>query len=582
MKKHQIDAYMVPITDPHIGEYVPDHWKCIEWLTGFSGSAGTVVVTAGFAGLWTDSRYFIQADDQLKGTGFHLVRLTIPHTPEYINWISENLTSGNTVGFNGKVVPIGLYRKMCSIVELKGIKINIEIDLIGTLWKDRPPLPESKIFEHQVKFAGLTRKEKINNIREKMVGNGSDFQLLTALDDIAWTFNLRASDIKYSPLFISYSLIGQHDIFLFVKREKLPDGILNELADQGITVLPYFKISDILSEIPSGSKIYLSPGTVNCWLYNSIPDTAVKLEGISFPAFLKAVKNKTEIGHIRNVMVKDGIALTRFFIWLEKTIGKDRISEVSSSQKLERFRAEQEYFMGPSFATIAAYEAHGASPHYEPTPASDVELKPEGIFLLDSGGQYLDGTTDVTRTIALSGPSKKQKSDFTLALKGTINLAMVEFPLGTKGYQIEVLARKALWDNGLNYGHGTGHGVGFFLNVHEGPQTIGTGASGNLNVILEPGMLTSDEPAIYREGEYGIRTENLILCLPAKETEYGKFLRFETVTLCFIDTSLVDKALMNEVEIQWFNDYHQMVYSQLLPYLDSEEKEWLKDKTKPI
>ena len=582
MKKHQIDAYMVPITDPHIGEYVPDHWKCIEWLTGFSGSAGTVVVTAGFAGLWTDSRYFIQADDQLKGTGFHLVRLTIPHTPEYIDWISENLTSGNTVGYNGKVVPIGLHRKMCSTVELKGIKINIEIDLIGTLWKDRPSLPESKIFEHQVKFAGLTRKEKINNIRKKMVVNGSDFQLLTALDDIAWTFNLRASDIKYSPLFISYSLIGQQDIFLFVKREKLSDGILNELTDHGITVLPYLKISDILSEIPSGSKIYLSPGTVNCWLYDSIPDTAAKLEGISFPAFLKAVKNKIEIGHIRNVMMKDGIALTRFFIWLEKTIGKDRISEVSSSQKLESFRAKQEYFMGPSFATIAAYEAHGASPHYEPTAESDVELRPEGIFLLDSGGQYLDGTTDVTRTVALSKPSPKQKSDFTLALKGTINLAMAEFPLGTKGYQIEVLARKALWDNGLNYGHGTGHGVGFFLNVHEGPQTIGTGASGNLNVIIEPGMLTADEPAIYREGEYGIRTENLILCVHAKETEYGKFLRFETVTLCFIDTSLVDKALMNEVEIQWFNDYHQMVYDQLSPFLESTENEWLREKTKSI
>jgi len=582
MTEHQLDAYIIPITDPHIGEYVPDHWKCIEWLTGFSGSAGTVVVTSRFAGLWTDSRYFIQADEQLKGTGFQLMKLTIPHTPEFINWLCTSLTAGSRVGYDGKVVPIGLHRKICSMLEPKGIDVHIHTDLISPLWKDRPPLPDTKIVEHEVRFAGCTREKKIDNIRKKLVETGSDYHLLAALDDIAWTFNLRAGDVRYSPLFISYAIIGMNDAYLFVHREKLPDGIYRQLTGQGISVLPYLKINDILQKIPDGAAIYLSPGTVNCWIYRSIPDRVSIQEGISIPARLKAVKNQTEIGHIRKVMIKDGVVLTRFFIWLENTIGKEKITEMSASRKLAAFRAEQEYYRGDSFATIAAYGPHGASPHYEPTPESDVELKPEGLFLLDSGGQYLDGTTDVTRTIALSKPSAQQKRDFTLALKGTINLAMARFPEGTKGYQIEVLARKALWENGLNYGHGTGHGVGFFLNVHEGPQTIGTAASGNMSVNLEPGMLTSDEPAIYREGEYGIRTENLMLCIPGTKSAYGQFLEFETVTLCFIDRSLIEKSLLVEEEVWWINDYHKRVYDQLSPELSEEEKKWLNEKTKPI
>lgn len=415
-----------------------------------------------------------------------------------------------------------------------------------------------------------------------MEETGLNFQLLTALDDIAWTFNLRAKDVKYSPLFLSYAIIGMHDCYLFVQKEKVPDIIYRQLTDQGITILPYPKVSDILKEIPKASKILLSPGTINCWLYHSIPEQIDIVEGISIPTRMKAIKNEQEIFHIRNVVVKDGIALTRFFIWLEKNLGCERITELTASEKLTGFRADQENFHGPSFATISAYNAHGASPHYEPTAESDIELEKEGIYLLDSGGQYLDGTTDVTRTIALGEPTSRQKSDFTLALKGTINLAMAEFPLGTKGYQIEILARKALWDNGLNYGHGTGHGVGFFLNVHEGPQTIGTGASGDMSVILEPGMLTADEPAIYREGEYGIRTENLILCVKGKETNFGQFLKFETVTLCFIDSSLVEKSLLTDTEIQWYNQYHKMVYDRLSPHLTETEKLWLEDKTKPV
>ncbi len=582
MKECQLDAYILPITDPHIGEYVPDHWKCIEWLTGFSGSAGTVVVTSGFAGLWTDSRYFIQAEEQLEGTGFQLVKLTIPHTPEFLEWLVENLPDGKRVGYNGKIVPIELHRKICSRLETKGVEIDIDVDLITPLWKDRPPLPDTRIEEHAVKFTGRTREEKIGDIRKKLVETGSDYHLLTALDDIAWTFNLRADDVRYSPLFTGYAIIGLKDAYLYVHQKRVPDDIFHQLNQQGITVLPYLKITDTLQDLPDGSTIYLSPGTVNCWIHHSIPDHVSIREEISIPTRLKSVKNRTEIGHIRKVMVKDGVALTRFYIWLENSLGREKVTEISASRKLAAFRSEQEYYRGESFGTIAAYGSHGASPHYEPTPESDVELKPEGIFLLDSGGQYLNGTTDVTRTIALGKPSVQQKRDFTLALKGTINLAMVRFPAGTKGYQIEVLARKSLWDNGLNYGHGTGHGVGFYLNVHEGPQTIGTAASGNLSVAIEPGMLISDEPAIYREGEYGIRTENLMLCVPGTKSEYGQFLGFETVTLCFIDRSLIEESSMTEQETRWLNDYHRQVYDKLSAELTREERKWLHEKTKPI
>lgn len=582
MVQYRIDGYIIPMTDPHIGEYVPEHWKCIEWLTGFTGSAGTVVITSSFAGLWTDSRYFLQAEEQLKGTGFQLVKLTIPHTPEFIDWICTHLPSGKRVGYNGMVFPIGLHRKISAKLEPKGIVIDSLVDLVNPIWKDRPALPDTKLFEHDVKYAGSTREEKINAIREKLVETGSDYHLLTALDDIAWTFNLRAGDVRYSPLFISYAIIGKKNTYLFVQRNKVPDGIYRQLIDQGITVLPYLEAPNIVGDLPDGATVYLSPGTVNCWIHQAIPGQLAIREGISIPARLKAVKNQTEIGHIRNVMVKDGIALTRFFIWLEKNIGKERVSELSASRKLAAFRSEQAEYRGDSFGTIAAYGHHGASPHYEPTPDSDVELRAEGIFLLDSGGQYLDGTTDVTRTIALGKPTAQQKRDFTLALKGTINLAMVQFPEGTKGYQIEVLARKFLWDNGLNYGHGTGHGVGFYLNVHEGPQTIGSAASGNLNVNLEPGMLVSDEPAIYREGEYGIRTENLMICVPGIKSTHGQFLKFETVTLCYIDRSLIEKSLMTEEETEWLNDYHKRVYDRLSPELNEEETRWLSKKTKPL
>jgi len=576
MKNKGVDALIVPITDPHLGEYVPDHWRVIEWLTGFTGSAATVVITSRFAGLWTDSRYFIQAEEQLQGSGFLLVKLNVPHTPEYIDWLAGNVKKRGKVAVDGRVISIGQVRLLESAL---GSKPDISQDLISGIWTDRPPLPSEPAFEHPLKYAGRSRAEKIEDVRMRMRELGADFQLLTSVDDIMWLLNIRGNDIEYSPLLLSFALVGVDQVLLFTDEEKVPGTVKAAFDKEGVVLLPYDMVSRVIASLPDGSALLLSPVTTSASIYMSVPSKVTIKEEISIPTRLKAIKNSTEIGNIREVMIKDGVALTRFFYWLEKNIGKERITELTASARLEAFRMEQEGCVGPSFETIAAYNAHAALPHYGPSEESDAELKPQGIFLLDSGGQYMGGTTDVTRTVALSMPDARMKSDFTLALRGTLNLAMVKFPLGTKGFQIEVLARKALWDNGLNYGHGTGHGVGYFLNVHEGPQTIGTGSSGDMKTIMEPGMLTADEPAIYRPGEYGFRTENLILCIQDAVTEYGSFLAFETVTLCYIDTTLIEISLLDDRELNWLNEYHETVYRTLSPLLDTEEKHWLKKKT---
>ncbi|MBE0667626.1 MAG: aminopeptidase P family protein, partial [Bacteroidales bacterium] len=490
-----------------------------------------------------------------------------------------NVKKGGKVAVDGRVISIGQVRLLESAL---GSKPDISQDLISGIWTDRPSLPSEPAFEHPLKYAGRSRAEKIEDVRMRMRDLGADFQLLTSVDDIMWLLNIRGNDIKFSPLLLSFALVGADQVLIFTDEEKVPGTVKAAFDKEGVVLLPYDMVSRVTASLPDGSALLLSPVTTSASIYMSVPRKVTIKEDISIPTRLKAIKNSTETGNIREVMIKDGVALTRFFYWLEKNIGKEHITELTASARLEAFRMEQEGCMGPSFETIAAYNAHAALPHYGPSEQSDSELKPQGIFLLDSGGQYLGGTTDVTRTVALSMPDARMKSDFTLALKGTINLAMVKFPLGTKGFQIEVLARKALWDNGLNYGHGTGHGVGYFLNVHEGPQTIGTGSSGDMKTIIEPGMLTADEPAIYRPGEYGFRTENLILCIQDTVTDYGTFLAFETVTLCYIDTTLIEISLLDDRELNWLNEYHETVYRTLSPLLDTEEKHWLKKKTEAL
>jgi Xaa-Pro aminopeptidase len=582
MMKKGTDALIVPSTDPHLGEYVPDHWRVIRWLTGFTGSAATVIITNGFAGLWTDSRYFLQAEKQLEDSGFELVKLKVPHSYEHIEWLGNRLKKGSRVAVDGRLISAGHMELMRAQLKAKKIRLTMKSDLIAHLWLERPPLPSGMAFAHPMQYAGESRADKINRVRQKMKEMKADYQLLTSCDEVMWLLNIRGSDIRYSPLLLSFAIVSADQVLLFTDEEKIPAAMKADFDRDNVVLLPYDILTSVLGAMPEKSSIILSPATTSATICSAIPKTIGITREISIPARLKAIKNETEIKNLREVMIKDGIALTRFFHWLGKNVGRDELTELSASAMLESFRMEQEGYRGPSFETIAAYNGHAALPHYVPCPGTDVRLNRSGIFLLDSGGQYYGGTTDVTRTVALSEPDDEMKRDFTLALKGTIDLAMIRFPYGTRGYQIEVLARLALWENGLNYGHGTGHGVGSYLNVHEGPQTIGSAATGDLKTVLEPGMLTSDEPAIYREGRYGFRTENLILCMKDGTTDYGQYLRFETMTICYIDRCLVEVSLLNDRELQWLNEYHEIVYSLLKEGLSAEERRWLKANTAPL
>ena len=582
MKHKGTDALIVPSSDPHLGEYVPDHWRIIRWLTGFTGSAATVIITGDFAGLWTDSRYFLQAAEQLEGSGFKLVKLKVPHSHEHIEWLVNRLKNGTRVAVDGRLISASHMELLMDQLKAKNIRLTLKTDLIAPLWNDRPALPAGMAFSHPLQYAGESRADKISRVRHKMKEMEVDYQLLTSCDEVMWLLNIRGSDISYSPLMLSFAIVSADQVLFFADEEKIPEAMKADFDSDNVVLLPYDLLTVVLGALPEKSSLLLSPATTSAAIFSAIPKTIVITREISIPARLKAVKNETEMNNLREVMIQDGIALTRFFYWLEKNVGSSEVTELSASAMLESFRKEDEGCQGSSFETIAAYNDHAALPHYVPGPGTDVRLDRSGIFLLDSGGQYYGGTTDVTRTIALSEPGNEMKRDFTLALKGTIDLAMIRFPYGTRGYQLEVLARKALWENGLNYGHGTGHGVGSFLNVHEGPQTIGSAASGDLKTVLEPGMLTSDEPAVYREGNYGFRTENLILCVNDGETEYGRYLRFDTVTLCYIDRTLTEVSLLEDRELQWLNEYHERVYSLLKNGLDTEERRWLREKTAPL
>jgi Xaa-Pro aminopeptidase len=578
MKENNVDAYIIPNSDPHLGEYIPDYWCINRWLTGFTGSASTVVVTQTFAGLWTDSRYFVQAEKQLAGSGFELKKIVPSEKKDSLEWLFDNLESGEKIGLNGRTFSIGRLRKLEGLAKEKNITIDIECDLISELWTDRPVVSGSPAFDHPVTFCGKERSVKIDEVRAEMKRLNLDYHLLTAADDIMWLLNIRGSDIKYSPLLLSFAIIDDTQILFFAEENKIPFKLAREFDNMGIILLPYDEIAGMISTLNADGSILITPATTSAELYISLPKGMNIKEDVSIPARMKAVKNPGEIESIRKAMLKDGVALTRFFCWIEHNLDSVPMSELSLSEKLNHFRSEQDYFLGASFSSIVAYKEHGALPHYSATSETDSVIGSDGILLVDSGGQYLDGTTDITRTIVFGRPTERQKRDFTLVLKGTINLPMAKFPAGTKGSQLDILARKALWENGLNFGHGTGHGVGFCLNVHEGPQSISPAATDG-KTSIEAGMLISDEPAIYREGEYGIRIENLILCYEDEETEFGKFLRFHTVSLCYIDKNLIDFSMLDKKEIDWLNFYHSEVYEKISPYLSREEKEWLREKT---
>ena len=579
LKYKGIDTYIVPSTDPHLGEYTPDHWQIIRWLTGFTGSTATVVVTDNFAGLWTDSRYFIQAEKQLTGSGFGFVKPGVFQRNDFMDFICENARPGHEIGIDGRVISTTNFQRLEKKLKDKKVSIHADCDLITGIWDDRPALPVSVAFDHPVKFSGKERSVKISDVREQMRKQNADYHLLTASEDIMWLLNIRGNDLQYSPLLFSYALIGKTQILLFIDDAKIPLKLASEFDNQGIVIMPYNEVTDIVSSVAKGFSVFIDPATTSVALYNSIRERSKIIESISIPGRLKSIKNKTEIENLGNVMIKDGVALTRFFYWFDNNHGKLPMTESFLADKLVELREQQEDFIEPSFATIVAFNENSALPHYTPETGAGAEIGDRGLLLVDSGGQYMGGTTDITRTIPVGITSPGQKRDFTLILKGHIGLALAKFPEGTRGYQLDFSARRAMWEAGINYAHGTGHGVGYCLNVHEGPQSISPAYN---KTVIESGMLTSNEPAIYREGEYGIRIENLILCYEDEETEFGQFLRFDTVSLCYIEKSLIDRTLLDRKEIDWLNAYHSQVYDKLSPYLSGDEKEWLKEKTDPL
>ncbi|MEY8722803.1 aminopeptidase P family protein [Bacteroides stercorirosoris] len=573
-----IQAFIIPSTDPHLSEYVAPHWKSREWISGFTGSAGTIVVTTGKAGLWTDSRYFLQAAQQLEGTEIELYKEMLPETPSISTFLCTQLSPGDAVGIDGKMFSAEEVERMQAELQKCRIEIKNIPDPMRELWADRPPMPEAPAFIHETKYSGKSSVEKISIIRKELKKCNARALFISALDEIAWTLNLRGNDVHCNPVIVSYLLIEEQDIHYFIQPQKITLEVAEYLKSTGISLHPYEEVETYLKQIRVESLL-INPAKTNYAVYSAVSPDCKIIHGVSPVTLLKAIRNEQEIAGIHAAMQRDGVALVKFLKWLEEAVPAGKETEISVDKKLHGFRAEQDLYMGESFDTIAGYKEHGAIVHYEATPETDVPLKPEGFLLLDSGAQYLDGTTDITRTIALGELTEEEKTDYTLILKGHIALAMAKFPAGTRGAQLDVLARMPIWQRGMNFLHGTGHGVGHFLNVHEGPQSIRMNEN---PVTLQLGMLTSNEPGVYKAGSHGVRTENLVLVVPAGEGMFGNYLQFETVTLCPICKKGIIKELLTNEEIEWLNGYHQTVYEKLSPSLNKEEQAWLKEATSSL
>ncbi|MDR0506880.1 MAG: aminopeptidase P family protein [Dysgonamonadaceae bacterium] len=581
MKAQNVQACIIPSTDPHISEYTPEHWKTRKWISGFTGSAGTVVITSAKAGLWTDSRYFLQAADQLQDSGIELFKMGLPDTPSYSAWLANELKENDIIGIEGAVFAVSEAQSLIKFFTEKKINVKNDFAPYNSIWENRPQLPASEIFILSSQFSGLSSRDKIRQTLDAIRKEGAEQTVLASLDAIAWLFNIRGNDVEYNPVAVSYAFVSEKETVLFINPEKLTDEVTSYLAGEGVTLVDYEKITDYVKHIPSGTKLLITPSKINYQLYSAIPSDVAVVETAVHPVDrLKSIKNETEIAGIRKAMQRDGVAMVRFLIDLEKTLASgEKITEIDISEKLRYYRSGQEYYFGESFGTIAGYGAHGAIVHYGATKESNAEILPEGILLVDSGAQYFDGTTDITRTLAVGEVTSEMKKDYTNVLKGHIALATARFPQGTVGMQLDTFARQFLWQNSTNYMHGTGHGVGHFLNVHEGPQNIRMEYN---PTPLQPGMITSNEPGLYRANAYGIRIENLVLTVNAQTNEFGDFYAFETLTLCPIDNKLIDKSLLNDVEKAWLNSYHRTVYEQLSQFLSEDEKIWLKRQTLEI
>lgn len=581
MEREKIDAFIIPSSDAHNGEYIADHWKSREWISGFTGSAGTAVVTMKSAALWTDSRYFLQAEEQLDGTEYQLMRLRMEGTPSITEWLGAELAekSGATVAIDGSTSTYNTVQAMTMALRKQGgITLRTNLDPMSRIWTDRPALPQKPIRKHPMEWAGTTAADKLTAIRRRLAAVHADGMLVSALDDIAWTLNLRGADIECNPVFIAYLLIASRGATLFTECCRVSDEVKEYLNDNGVELRPYNKIGEGLAQYFEYS-ILMDGNETAALMPRYVPTRTQVIYAPSPIPLIKAVKNEAETAGFRRAMVSDGVAMVRLLKWIKPAVAKGGVTEMGVDDKLTALRSEDPAYVEKSFETIAAYESHGAIVHYEPTTESDVELRPEGLLLLDCGAQYDCGTTDITRTIPLGPVSEEQRLVYTLVLKAHIRLEMAQFPAGANGTQIDAIARSVLWSRGYNYLHGTGHGVGAHLCVHEGPQQI---RMEYVPTALKAGMTITDEPGVYLAGRFGVRIENVLLIVGGDSTECGNFLRMEPLTLCPIDTTVIDRWLLDDYEVEWLNDYHRRVYEELAPHLADDERQWLAEATAAI
>jgi Xaa-Pro aminopeptidase len=585
MRQQHIDALMVPSADPHLSEYLPERWQGREWMSGFTGSVGTFIITPEFAGIWTDARYWTQAELQLAGTGIQLMKLASGASVQYVDWLAGHLASGQTLAVDGAVLGLAIARLLQQALEAKDVKLRTDLDLLDQVWTDRPALPAAPVFEHLPPYASKSRAGKLADLRSAMQSLGATRHLISTLDDVAYLFNLRGADVNFNPVFLAHALVTPARATLFVGEGKIAAGLRAALAEDGVDVAPYASAAAALAALPADCALLIDPRRITYGTRQAIPAKVKVIEAVNPTTFAKSKKSEQDVSHVRATMELDGAALCEFFTWLEQTLtdpDREPLTEVAIDQHLTAARARRPGFISPSFATIAGFAANGAIMHYRATEARHAVIEGNGLLLIDSGGQYLGGTTDITRVVGIGRITGEHRRDFTLVLKAMIALSSASFPRGTKSPMLDAIARAPLWAEGLDYGHGTGHGVGYFLNVHEGPQSISQSAMPEPHTAMEPGMITSIEPGLYRPGKWGIRIENLVLNRPAGETEFGDFLHFETLTLCPIDTRCIEPGLLRDDEKRWLNDYHATVRKRLLPLLSGDALAWLENRTVAI
>jgi len=585
MRRHGVDAFVVPSSDPHLSEYLPGRWKGREWLSGFTGSVGTFIATAGFAGVWTDARYWAQAEAELVGTGIALMKISSGASLQHIEWLAASLEAGQSVAVDAKVLALAGARLLADALKSRAIALRTDLDLLDEVWSERPGLPADPVFEHLPPYADLSRVTKLAETRDAMAQLGAERHFISTLDDIAYLFNLRGSDVNYNPVFLAHALIEPQGATLFVAEAKLPAELRARLRADGVELAPYAAAPAALAALASGTTLLLDPRRITFGMREAVAPGVTVIEAVNPTTFAKSRKTEAEAAQVRATMEQDGAALCEFFAWLEPRLADARrapLTELDIDTHVTAARARRPGFVSPSFGTIAGFNSNGAIMHYHATEASHAVIEGDGLLLIDSGGQYLGGTTDITRVVPVGTPSDAQKRDFTLVLKGVIALSSAHFPRGTRSPMLDALARAPIWAEGNDYGHGTGHGVGYFLNVHEGPQSISATAMPEPHTAMEPGMITSVEPGLYRPGRWGIRIENLVLNREAHSGEFGQFLRFETLTLCPIDTRCLDVALLRADERAWLNDYHETVRERLSPHVAGEARAWLDARTGAI